>query len=302
MADAPARPASPGLKAAMVPMAADDLEGPKFLRLMVLGFNKVGKSSCVISSAPKPVYVINCDQPDALEPVRRFDRTFLHNFIDSSQKMGDAIELARQLVKEEKVSTVVWDTLSGFSPNLELEAFASCLTSDGKEDGRRAWPVYRKYLRGFLGRLFKLKCHVVVISHYLDVGGGGEDDKDAAKKVAKTGPGIVPMLGGASRAEVGGMFQDVVFMEKRLTGPGVEERVFVTGIEGVFGPGCRSMPGNVTMPADVSGFLKAAIEGRLPSAVGAQQAKKPMLNGASKLGAATKPTGAAPVAQKGATS
>jgi hypothetical protein len=254
-----------GLVAKMVPLSADDLEGPKYLRLLVLGFNKVGKSTQVISTSPKPVYVINCDQPDALEPVRRFDRSFSHNFIDSSQKMADAIEVARQLVKDGKVSTVVWDTLSGFSPNLELEAFASTLTSEGKEDGRRAWPVYRKFLRGFIGRLFKLKCHVVVVSHYLDVGGSSDDDKDAGKKVAKTGPGIVPMLGGASRAEVGGMFQDVVFMEKRLTGPGVEERFFVTGIDGVFGPGCRSMPGNMDLPADVSEFLKRAIEGRLPS-------------------------------------
>lgn len=261
MSDVVARPGA----AKMVPLAADDLEGPKFLRLMILGFNKCGKSSCVAATSPKPVYFINCDQPDALEPARRFDRTFLHNFVDSSQKMTEAIEVARQLVKDGKVETVVWDTMSGFSPTLELEAFAACLTSDGKEDGRKAWPVYRKYLRAFLTRLFKLKCHVVVISHYLETGGGGEDDKDAAKKVAKTGQGIVPMLGGASRAEVGGMFQDVVFMEKRLTGPGVEERVFITGIEGVYGPGCRSMPGNMAMPADVSAFLKAAIEGRIPS-------------------------------------
>jgi hypothetical protein len=273
-----------GLVAKMVPFSADDMEGPKYLRLLVMGFNKVGKSCAVISTAPKPVYVINSDQPDALEPVLRFDRTFKHNYIDSSQKMSDAIEVARQLVKEEKVSTVVWDTLSGFSPNLELEAFASTLTGEGKEDGRRAWPVYRKFLRGFIGRLFKLKCHVVVVSHYLDVGGGGEDDKDNNKKVAKTGPGIVPMLGGASRAEVGGMFQDVVFMEKRLTGPGVEKRFFVTGIDGVFGPGCRSMPGNMDLPADVSEFLKRAIEGRLPS----HGATKTATNGVS-----TKPPTAA---------
>jgi AAA domain len=277
MADAPARPVTPGIKPLMVPMAADDLEGPKYLRLLVMGFNKVGKSTCVIASAPKPVYVINSDQPDALEPVRRFDRTFLHNHVDSSQKMDQAIEVARQLVKDDRVQTVVWDTMSGFSPTLELEAFASTLTGEGKEDGRRAYPVYRKYLRAFITRLFKLKCHVVVITHYLDVGGGDDDAKDKTKKVAKTGQGIVPMLIGASRAEVGGMFQDVVFMEKRLTGPGTEERFFVTGIDGIYGPGCRSMPGNIDLTADVAGFLKLAIEGRLPS----QGAPKKAVNGAT---------------------
>ena len=273
MAETPAT-TRPGLKAALVPLSAADIDGPSFLRMLVLGFSKVGKSVACVSTAPGPVYVINSDQKESLVPVTRFTDNFLHNHVISSQGMNDAIELARQLVKEERVQTVVWDTISGFSPYLEAEAFASTLTKDGKEDGRKAWPVYRKIIRSTLSRLFKLKAHVIVISHYLDVGGAPDED---SKGVAKTGQGIVPMLGGTSRAEVGGMFQDVVFMEKQLTGPGKEDRFFVTGIDGVYGPGCRSVNGNKVMPADVGNFIKAM------EADMASRKKKPVvINGAAR--------------------
>ena len=278
MAETPVTGTRPGLKAAMVPLSAADIDGPSFLRMMVLGFSKAGKSTQVVSTAPGPVYVINSDQKEALVPVTRFCSDFLHNHVISSQAMNEAIELARQLVKEGKVQTVVWDTISGFSPYLEAEAFASTLTKDGKEDGRKAWPVYRKIIRSTLSRLFKLKAHVIVISHYLDVGGAPDEE---SKGVAKTGQGIVPMLGGASRAEVGGMFQDVVFMEKQLTGPGKEERFFVTGIDGVYGPGCRSVNGNRVMPADVGVFLKA-MEADMAARKPKSASVKPPVNGAAR--------------------
>ena len=66
------------------------------------------------------------------------------------------------------------------------------------------------------------------------------------------------MLYGSFRAEVGAMFDDVIFMEKQITGPGQEQRFFITGLDGVFGPGCRSLSGNQTLPADISHFLKLA--------------------------------------------
>jgi len=259
-----ASPAKPALPPRLVAMKASDMTGPVFLRLLVMGWQKIGKSCCVISTAPGPVYVINTDQPTSLEPVLDFNRDFLHNYVKSSMEMNDALEVARQLVKSGEVQTVVWDTMSGYSPVVEAEAFKATLTKAGNEDGRKASPLYRKLMRATVRRLFNLKAHVVVITHYLDTGSSDEEEpqKDengkTIKKIGKNGPGIVPMLYGAFRAEVGTMFDDVVFMEKQITGPSTEDRFFVTGLDGVYGPGCRSLTGNMAIPANVSNFLKLA--------------------------------------------
>jgi AAA domain len=284
------------LRAAMVPLSATDIAGPRYLRMLVLGWQKIGKSCAVISTAPGKVYVINTDQPTSLEPVLDFRQDFLHNHVRSSLEMNDALALATQLVRDGEVQSVVWDTMSGYSPIVEAEAFAATLTSNGNEDGRTASPLYRKIMRATVKRLFNLKCHVIVISHYLDSGGQSDDagkgeDGKPVKRVAKQGPGIVPMLYGAFRAEVGTMFDDVVFMEKQMVGPNDEARFFITGMNGVFGPGCRSMTGNHALPADVSNFLKLAeaknVERRTKASMGSKVAMKAststsIRNGASK--------------------
>jgi len=292
MAETPTTATRPALKAAMTPLKASDMTGPQYLRMLVLGFQKVGKSCTVISTAPGPVYVINTDQENALEPVLDFNQDFLHNFVKSSQEMNDALEVARQLVKADEVQTVVWDTMSGFSPIVEAEAFKATLTSNQKEDGRKASPLFKKIMRSTLVRLLKLKCHVIVISHYLDVGGSFEEEepetKDGkeVKKSAKQSPGIVPMIYGSFKAEAGTKFDDVVFMEKQITGPGTESRYFVTGLNGVYGPGCRSLTGNQVIPADVSNFLKLAekkrAERRAPFKMAAAAVKPAVSNGAAR--------------------
>lgn len=77
--------------------------------------------------------------------------------------------------------------------------------------------------------------------------------------VAKTGPGIVPLLGRAARARIGGEFTDVIFLDKVKNNPKVPEgRAFLTGIEGVWGPGCRSVKDDMIMPADFREFMKLA--------------------------------------------
>jgi hypothetical protein len=98
-----------------------------------------------------------------------------------------------------------------------------------------------------VSRLFRLKAHIIVTSHYLDVGGEVMDGQQA-----KTGIGIVPLLGGKARGTIPAMFQDVVFFEKKGA-----DRFFITGIDGVWGPGCRSLPGNMAVPADVKALMRA---------------------------------------------
>jgi hypothetical protein len=92
-----------------------------------------------------------------------------------------------------------------------------------------------------------LQCHVVVITHYIETGG-----EATAEQTSKTGEGIVPLLAGKARALVAAKFADVVWMEMRKG-----ERIFVTGPEGRWGPGCRNIDGTKILPADIGQLLKA---------------------------------------------
>jgi AAA domain len=202
------------------------------LRLLVLGPPKIGKSVAVVGTCPQPSYVINCDQDDSLDhvqqhhPSARFaqERSPVHSIDD----MERALQTARRLVKEGSVKTVILDTLSGFSQYLIKEC------EELNPDGRKYYPAYTNYIVNVCSRICEIPAHVIVTSHYI------ETSSEESAEAAKTGPGLVPLLETrGSKARVGGQFSDVVFFEySRKLG-----RIFVTDMQGVWGPGCRNIHG-----------------------------------------------------------
>ena len=235
----------------------------RHLRMLVMGPGKVGKTSAVLLTAPRPIYIINSDQDDALDPAtelcleRKVPLKFKQSIVQSDKKMDAAIMTAKELVKTEGVKTVVWDTMTNFSKYLLEQCKKATLTKDLKEDGRKFWPLYHSRLESIVDRLFMIQAHIIVVSHF-EENVASEDVPEGS--TPKTGEGIVPMLGGKSRKRIGGMFSDVVFVEKKaakeIKETGNEDRIFVTDMEGVWGPGCRSLPGVKSIPADIGAFLK----------------------------------------------
>lgn len=234
-----------------MPFSASEVESSAFLRLLVMGGPKVGKTRTVIQSCEGPVYVINCDDQFSLKPAAA-QRDFTWDPVYAGdatifQQMENAIGEARKGVKEGRYKTIVWDTLTYYAQRIEIICLDS--TDAGKgPDGRRAYPEYEKRLRNVLDRLFALKAHVIVNAHYIDVKGATIDNQ-----LEKSGDGIVPLLAGKARATIPAMFQDVVFMEKKGG-----KRVFTTSSEGIWGPGCRNLDGVSTVDADI-GLLWAAM-------------------------------------------
>lgn len=236
----------------LVPQWSDDKTLPekRFMRVLLLGAPKQGKTVAAVGTSPGPVYVINSDQKDSLDPVSRIypNAKYAKNLIHTQNQMEDAIVLARKLVNDGEIKTIVWDTISGFAHFLEDEFEDKTRNEKGESDGRRFWRSYTKYILNVVGRLSKLDAHLVVCSHYIDI--NGQNDVEG---IPKTGPGIVPLLAGQLRARIGAYFPDILFMEK-VKG----SRAFVTGIDGVWGPGCRSINDNKVLPADFKEFMKAA--------------------------------------------
>lgn len=242
-----------------MPLNANDIEENDYLRLLVMGAPKSGKSVSVLRTCEKPAYVINCDDKLALKGALQFTDEFDYDLVTDLgsgilDQMESAIAYARKHTKalgkdgkpnpDRKYKTIIWDTMSFYARHIE-QVFLDSTDSGKGPDGRRAWPQYKKNLINVVERLFMCEAHVIVLSHYLEAGGASVDGQ-----VDKEGPGIIPMLGGQARREVPGLFQDVVFLEKQKDG----ERVFTTNIDGVWGPGCRSLKGYNSVPADVMGL------------------------------------------------
>lgn len=233
-----------------MPIDSKDFVNSAYLRLLVMGSPKVGKSTTCIGTAPEGgVYVINSDDKFSLRPATKV-RDFKWDLAPGTdlQAIENCLKEARLGVKEGRYATVVWDTITKYAGRVE-EVFANAtIGAKGEPDGRRYWPAYKKHLHGVIDRLFALKAHVIVTAHYIEQSGVMIEGQ-----IAKQGAGIVPALGGTARASIPAEFQDVVFLELRPGG----KRVFLTSGDGVFGPGCRSLPGVSTADANISTMWEA---------------------------------------------
>jgi hypothetical protein len=238
---------------------ASEVASEMYLRLFVMGAPKVGKTRTCVTTCERGVLLINCDDKGAIRPAAQnwkrrdgelgvvagdeFDVEHVYDLND----MERAISVARKGVKQGRYRTVVVDPITTYADNIQVQ-LADATTKDPEKgpDGRRFWPEYTKRLQNTCARLFRLEAHVIVTAHYLDVG-----TETIEGQAPKSGPGIAPLLQGKARALIPAMFQDVVFFEKKG-----KDRVFVTGIDGVWGPGCRSISGNRVLPGDIKGLMK----------------------------------------------
>jgi hypothetical protein len=246
-----------------MPLPASQLERDPFLRLLLLGAPKAGKSTAAIATSPGPVRVLLCEDQSALRGAKRLTSNFDFEPIGGWNSMQSAMAEARKDAEAGKIRTVVIDPLSDFADRVLREAFKNNLTKEGNEDGRKAYPECTKRLKHLAEQIFMLPCHAVVICHYMELGG------ETGEGIEKTGKGIVPLLPGQARAVMAAKFVDVIWMDVRQVN-GKSERVFVTGPEGAWGPGCRSLSGTHVLPADVGELIKLFEEDWKP-------AKKPAL-------------------------
>lgn len=231
-----------------MPTQATDMSAPSFLRLLLLGSPKVGKTYTTLATCEKKAYVINCDGEGAMQPAKRVTTDFAYDTVPPGkgawQAMQNAIAEAKRGAKVGEYKTVVLDTFSIFAQNY-VDVVAGEFDSGNGPNGKQYWPVFATRLRNILLQLKTVSAHLIVLSHWEPT---STEIADGA--TAKAGPGILPAIPGKSRAQLGALFDDIIFMEKKG-----DKRVFTCSIEGVTGPGCRSV--NVsTLPADISELWK----------------------------------------------
>lgn len=254
-----------------MPVPASELEVEPFLRMLLMGPMKLGKSTHVVSTSPNPVRVLLCESDSALHGAKRITTDFEFERIRADDRghiydtMLSFVLAAKRDAKAGKIKTLVLDPLSVFARRLLLEMEQQFTTGNGNVDGRKAHPEFSKRMFHIIDLLLTIPCHVIVVTHYMDVGGDDNGDKP------KTGPGIVPLMPNmATRTELAGLFYDVVWFDivpkfTAPTKPGAappkpiehyNDRIFVTGPEGAWGVGCRSLKKNVVLPAHIGRFIE----------------------------------------------
>jgi hypothetical protein len=239
-----------------MPIAASALEREMFLRVLLTGSAKIGKSTSTIVSLAKfgHGYVFCCGDKSGMEPATRQTKKFEFDLVRDENDMESSLKEARKGVKEGRYKWLVMDDYSLYGSWLEgaLRDASAAQNKSGEADGRRYWPEYKQRILNIARRLLDVNAHVVFISHYISPG------QEIDGQRAKSGIGILPMFGGSVREELPALFKDVIHMEKGKD----NSRIFKINPEGVWGPGCRSIDGTKDTPADFGEFLRAMSPGK----------------------------------------
>ena len=234
-----------------MPIKASDLPSSDHLKMLVLGAPRIGKTR-LLATAPKPIYVICSDDESKLDSAARVSKDFEYDPVNSTDgprllgQMESALKTAASGVAAGKYKTVVWDTLSSFADYL-IAAELAASVKNGAENPMTAYPSFARRVHNYVGRILSLKAHVVVMCHHY------RESKALDGQLAKEGEGIVPGIPGKERVKLGGMFRDVVYLEKKGA---TEDRQLVCSIKGVWGPGSNTLPGRESVPADLTEFLR----------------------------------------------
>ena len=228
-----------------MPYTADDLDASEFLKILLLGYPKTGKSTTALITCEKPVYVINCDQKSSLTPAKRRGIKFDWDLVRSISDLDRALLYAEKSVNAGKYKTVMLDTITNMSRRMKLELENRTKNARGESDGRRFWEPLGSKILETADRLVDLDCHVIATGHYSET--SGEIDG----QLKKSGEGVVPLIPGSARMQLSGIFDDVVFFEKRG-----DKREFTLKTGGKFGPGGRSLDDVDAVDADIQGLWR----------------------------------------------
>ncbi len=130
-------------------------------RILLTGEPKAGKTVAVLSTAPGPVLVLNCDGPGAPMAARRHGAKNLKIVdVSSAEIWRRAVTAAITLANQGEVETIVVDTIT------VLVNQVLALEMTRKFQGYEIWRNVLDAGIGGLHRLLHAPAHVVVISHF----------------------------------------------------------------------------------------------------------------------------------------
>jgi hypothetical protein len=177
-----------------------------FARVLVMGAAKIGKTTCIAKTAPKPL-IINCDGLGATAGAANQGAEFLTVDVNSRASWIKARATARKLIDAGLVQTVIVDSISLLADNL-LDEIKKTL------EGYDVWTELDQHLSVGVKAVLALPAHVFIVSHMTP-------DYDGAA-------GVLPAVPGRSRWRLPGIVTDWVLLDVE-PGRKPHERMFLCG-------------------------------------------------------------------------
>lgn len=212
-----------------------------YARIMLLGAPKIGKTTCLTTTSPKPL-VINCDTGSALKGPQNQGGEFLAVNALTYGGWKKAQATAAKLVTAGLAETIIVDTITMLADTL-LDALKA-----EEFSGFDLWNEFDAEFRGGLKSLCDLKAHVFLVAHLTPQYSDKEDDS----------AGIVPLIPGQGKVKIAGMVDDCILMIKEG-----KKRSFVLGHQKSWNYEGRNMVRDEVIEADVEiMFEKLGIGGK----------------------------------------
>lgn len=203
-------------------------------RVMLLGPPRVGKTTSILTTAPGPIFAINCDGRSSLTFPREEGAKFMAVDCETAAHMIEAARLACKLAAEGKIRTVVFDTITIAVDNMQ-EEFSRRL------EGRELWAEILATGMRLIRQLTQVDAHLFVIGHLLQ--------GDYADTV-----GLVPAIGGQLKAKVPARLNDWVLFDHV---PGRNpERQYLLGDQTKWSAAGRNIRRSIALPADVNALFE----------------------------------------------
>lgn len=144
-----------------------DVEANGFGKILLMGAQKVGKTRAVVSTAPRPVFVINGDGQDALVPAVNAGAEFASADPRTFEEYLDVCSWAAEQADKGNIRTVVVDTINQLHRRLVDDTRESLGGVDKQAWGR----ILTQSTRG-IQYLLDAPCHLIIIG-YDDVSESG---------------------------------------------------------------------------------------------------------------------------------
>lgn len=210
----------------------DDAKETNFARVLVVGPGKQGKTTALVTTAPGPVFVINCDGDSALKfPRGEMGAQFHAVDVKGRASLKKALKLAEDAVKAKAVKSVILDSASLLADSLMIEL-------QGTLDGFALWDEFGAQLGGAIRRMCDLEAHAFVTAHLIP---GHEKE------------GILPMLPGQMKHKIITIMHDAVRFEYNAERN--PTRQFLIGPNKDWSYAGRNVKRTISVPATVPALL-----------------------------------------------
>jgi len=140
--------------------SSDELAESAHARVLLTGDPKAGKTTAVLTTAPTPMLVLNCDKPGAPMAAKRHGGKFDVLDVETSGIWREAVRFAITKANEGAYRTIVVDTITMLINN--------CLALEMKRKftGYDIWREVHAAAMQSLNDLLGAPAHIFLLAHY----------------------------------------------------------------------------------------------------------------------------------------